>query len=420
MRATSEYPKVAYIISQFPETNETFILREILALVQQGLPLSIFSLKRCKDTIIHAEAKPLMDRLTVYPPSLLSPELWKAFAGFALLRPLRFLGILITLIVDNFRHPVYLLKSLYGLFISLYFARLIRDRGIAHVHAHWATIPGISAWVISKVLRQPFSLTAHAWDIYLNPGNLRRLMKAAQFVVTCTRSNRDYLVQTCGQNLSGKIHVIYHGLDTRQFQGRRRRRRRRIFSILGVGRMVPQKGFQYLIEACSILQERRIPFQCMLVGGGPEASRLKKLIERFQLEDQVYLVGPVDQRTIFALMQGADVFVVPSVIAPNGDRDGIPNVLLEAMAWGIPVIATAVSGIPEVVKHQQTGILIRGKDPQALAEALEDLYGHPRLARRLGQNGRQFIYKHFDIIKNTQDLLNLFQNEAKNQNYPNH
>ncbi len=261
----------------------------------------------------------------------------------------------------------------------------------------------------------PFSFTAHAKDIYLpklNPRDLLQLkLRRAKFVVTCTGANHHHLQEVSAQ--SAQIHTIYHGVDTARFAPLVDRLASEIPTILSVGRFVEKKGFPFLIEACRIIRDHGVPFHCRIVGEPDEQTDLvQDLIRRYDLEKEVAIRPGVSQAGLCTIYQEATVFVLPCHIVDNGDRDGIPNVLAEAMASGIPVISTAVSGIPEIVEDRRNGLLVAPRDPEALAKAIEELLLDPDFRHSLAQAGRETICRIFDSAKTTKRLFNLFQTEA--------
>jgi len=399
--------KIAYVLSQFPETHETFILREFEALKKKGVDFRIFSLKRCKDKVVHSEARELLGQ-TIYG---------KAFSyqlsAISFQHPIRTLRAFIYVIKSNFKQPKELVKAFYVFLESFYFAQIIKREKITHIHSHWATMPTTAAAILSKLTGRPFSFTAHAWDIFVNSNGLANKIREAKFVVTCTEYNRQYLSQLATRSASRhKIYRNYHGIDLDAFANKRSYHSSAFGSqlkILAIGRLVETKGFEYLTDACRILNERGIDFECNIIGIGPLENRLKLSAISHQLSDKVNFLGIKTQGEIKRLYSEATVLVQPSVIAKNGDRDGIPNVIIEAIALGVPVIATEISGIPEAVIDGKTGILIPAKDSYALANAIEKLWKDFSLRGTFVINARNLAEDKFDIGKNTTELINIFQ-----------
>jgi glycosyltransferase involved in cell wall biosynthesis len=275
------------------------------------------------------------------------------------------------------------------------------------LHAHFANLPASVAELVHRLSGISFSFTAHAKDIYLSSHReLSRKMRAAKFVLTCTGYNKKYL-EAIGSG-STPIYLAYHGVDLSRFQAIEPARREGAPQLLSVGRFCEKKGFPYLIRACHILKERGWRFSCAIVGWGPLREQLEKLIAELNLASQVSLLAEMTHDRLVAMYQAADVFVLPSILAQDGDRDGIPNVLIEAMAMRLPVVSTAVSGIPELVDHMQNGLLVPEKDATVLASAVEILLSSPELRARLGENGRSKVLRRFTLEPNVrviQDLL---------------
>jgi glycosyltransferase involved in cell wall biosynthesis len=283
---------------------------------------------------------------------------------------------------------------------------------IRHLHAHFchgATTMAMFAGMLSDL---PFSFTAHAKDIYLpklNPGDLLQLkLRRAKFVVTCTEANQHHLQEISSQ--SGPIHTIYHGVDTARFAPSIDRPAPAIPTILSVGRFVEKKGFPFLIEACRIIRDHGVPFRCRIVGEPDEQTDLvQNLIRRYDLEQEVSIGPGMAQEELRTIYQEATVFVLPCHIVENGDRDGIPNVLAEAMASGIPVISTSVSGIPEIIEDRRNGLLVAPRDSVSLAKAIEELLVDSDFRNSLAQAGRETMCCIFDSSKTTRTLFELFQ-----------
>jgi len=397
-------PKIAFLLSQFPEMHETFILREFLGLENKGINFDIYSLKKCKDKIIHPEVEGFMSK-TFYTPVFCIVS----FFYWLIVHPRKFFKA--DRCVYRYSHSLLdFIKAKAVFFRSLYFARLMRRNNIGHIHAHWATMPTTGAEIISILLDIPFSFTAHAWDIYLNNReSLRQKIRNARFVLTCTKANKEYLDQLDQKEGLGKVVVNYHGMDLQSFTLRDDQKCQSPI-ILAIGRLVEQKGFEYLIKACGILKQKLVNFECIIVGEGPLRKDLEGIRDNLGLGGAVKMLGSTTQDQIKKFFQKAGVFTAPSVIAQNGDRDGIPNVLIEALAIGVPVIATKVSGIPEIIVDQNTGILIPERNEEALADAMMDVLQGKAPLHAFKANGRTKIEREFDIKKNIDEFVEVFDN----------
>lgn len=421
---------VAYILKGFARTSETFITNEIHLLEKLGLRLSIFSLLRLtgqQQHAVHDEIKAAPE----YLPEISSLEdeglmRWLKH-NFAKFKPAHnklfrertgaYLATLFEALIYCFRYRQpnswqpearFIKEFLQAGYIA---ARVLDDERVRHLHAHFAHTCTTVTMFASRLSGLPFSFTAHAKDIYLktlNPGDFLRVkLQRASFVVTCTRANRVYLR---GFTDKTPIHVIYHGLDTRQFAYTKHSAE--IIGkplLLSVGRFVEKKGFTYLVEACQLLKQRGYDFDCQIVGGGDEyLKRVQTLIRELHLEDVVRIHPPVTQEELKAILQHATLFALPCQIVESGDRDGIPNVLVEAMATGLPVISTEVSGIPELIKDGADGLLVPERNAEKLANAIERLINDRNLRMKFSQAGRATVCRDFDAERNVQRLYQLF------------
>jgi glycosyltransferase involved in cell wall biosynthesis len=256
-------------------------------------------------------------------------------------------------------------------------------------------------------------VTAHAKDLYTTlPRNLRIRARAAKFVITCTRFNAAHLAGVLSQSLPGAphkgegIHVLYHGTDLKRFAPDRSGVE--ADRILSVGRLVPKKGFRDLVDALALIDTKGLRVRADVYGGGPLRDELEARVDGLGLEGRLTFHGARLQDEIIAAYRRAAVFVLAPVVTDDGDRDGIPNVLVEAMASGVPVVATRISGIPELITDGIDGLLVREHDPAALAGAIERLLRDPGLAARLGRAGRVRVEREFDLVANTRRLRALF------------
>ncbi len=419
---TNDYtPTVGYLLKTFPKLSETFILNEIVQLEGMGSRLHLFSLRKpplydkFHPEVAEVQAKVTyirpLSRLTRVGHFLRSNVRWDPLeatsAGGEHLRlfihnPIRYLSTLwFHLRAPGKRRLKEFLQA--GLV-----TRGLQRRKIGHLHAHFANVPASVAELVHRFSGITFSFTAHAKDIYLTSHReLTRKMRAAKFVLTCTGYNRKYL-ESIGSGCT-PIYLAYHGVDLSRFRVLEAAPRPDgPLRLLSVGRFCEKKGFPYLIRACRILKERGWKFSCAIVGFGPTYDQLRSLIAELDLASQVSLVPELTQDQLVEMYRAAGIFVLPCILTSDGDRDGIPNVLIEAMAMQIPVVSTDVSGIPELVDHMQNGLLVPEKDVAALADAIELLFSDPELRRRFGENGRAKVMRQFTLAHNVgiiQELL---------------
>jgi glycosyltransferase involved in cell wall biosynthesis len=424
--------RLAYIMGTFPALTETFVAGEIEALAGVGVPVALFSLRRPTGRHDHeqAEGAALADR-TCYGSSLRGRELWTA-NGRALRRaPGRYLRALGAVLAHTALNPAHCLKSLVLFPIAVAFAERIRGEGITHVHAHWANYPATAAYVVSRLLAVPYSFTAHAHDATLIRSMMREKVRRAAFVMTCTGATRDWLIRLVPE-ARVRIFLNYHGAMLDRFEPAPVPRpvQSAPFTLVSCGSLYPRKGFPYLLEACRLLRDRGWRLDCIIVGEGPMRGELQRFIDRHHLGERVRLVGAVAPREVIHYYRRADVFVLACMTDYLGWRevftdrllllevglaipfrpvtDGIPNVLVEAMAAEVPVVSTRVSGIPELIDDGRTGRLVPERNAAALAAAIEELLRDPEGRRALARAGRAAVRERFDRRRNIHQLAQIF------------
>lgn len=406
--AAAQRPVLGAVLSQFPRYDEAFILRELVALARGEGELLIFSLRPCRDRVIHDQAKALQPR-TVYAPFLWSAALWRSHAHFLRCRPGAYLGCLGWIVSRHWDHPVILMKTLALFPKTVHFARIAQQRGVTHLHAFWATYPAASAMVMSRLMGAPYSLSGHAHDIHTRNPTLVEKMRGARFVLTCTEANRDYLLSlengrpACAAEPS-PIIVSYHGVDLSQFQHQPKPDGPPC-RILAVGSLLPCKGYETLLDACRRLKDRAVPFRCTIAGGGPLEPQLRRLIAHYELAQQLELLGYVSQETVVGLYQRAHLCVLPLVSKIHW---GIPNVLIEALATKTPVISCQLPSMQELIEHGRTGWIIPEADAGALAKAIETLWADPLRRREIADAGYARVRERFSIERTGQALRALF------------
>jgi glycosyltransferase involved in cell wall biosynthesis len=397
--------RVAYIMSRFPKLTETFILYEALALEQQGVAVELYPLLREPETVMHPEAAALVARAHYQP--FVSWPILRANAAFLARDPRRYLGALWALLRGTFGSLNFFVGAL-GIFPkTVYFAQQMVAEGVEHVHAHFASHPAAAAFVIHRLVGIPYSFTAHGSDLHVDRHMLREKVAEAAFVVPISDYNRELIVAECGEQHRGKLAVIHCGVDTSVFRPVERSRGGAL-AILCIGTLHEVKGQTYLIEACRLLRERGVDAVCRFVGEGEDRAALQAQIDAVGLSDRVQLLGRRTREQIAALLAETDVVVTPSVPTKSGKREGIPVVLMEAMGSGVAVVASRLSGIPELVEHERSGLLAPPRDAEALAEALARLAADPELRARLGEAGREKVVREFDVRANAAALARHF------------
>jgi glycosyltransferase involved in cell wall biosynthesis len=413
-------PRLVYVIGTYPGLTTTFIDREINIL--RGLcdfEIHLVSLRH----------PPTLDNLSPQQRAFhdetlyLLPAKWADFplasylwAGlyFLFTQPGRYFSTLFDLLKGPHPDLKARLKSLLHFWMGIHAAFLLRKLDFDHIHAHFMDRSVIVTLVMSRILGKSYSFTAHASDIFIKPALMRLKLRNARFVVTVSKFNREHFQRVAPNFPAEKIHILHPWVDPEKFsppaavprEGDR-------FRILSVGRLVEKKGHVDLIRAAQLLRERGLDFECRIAGGGPLQLMLESEITRLGLKDHVILLGEQSQSQILELLGNwADVFVLPCVIAHNGDRDGMPVSIAEAMSMKLPVISTDIIGIRELVQPG-VGFLVRPQDPLDLSRALEQIMGMgPEERRAMGQCGREVVEAEFNLTKGVLELAALFRNQS--------
>ena len=397
--------RLAYIIGTFPDLTVTFIEREVLEAKRSGSDIVLLSIRHPRKFEMRPEIRELADETRYLLPASWLGVLW-AHLYFAVTRPWAMISTTTYLLTRPHAGLRARLKTALHIGEGVYAASLLRPDRIDHIHAHFADRAATVALVAARLLGGTYSLTAHASDIYVSPAILKEKITNAEFATTCTGYNKAHLEEMTGQ----PIELIYHGLDLQQIRlDDVRRERARPPLILAVGQLKERKGYPVLLRACHILMQDGAEFQCEIIGDGPDRSSLEQLWRDLGLEDTVTFAGAKPNAAVMNRYLDASIFVLPCVIASNDDRDGIPNVLLEAMANELPIISTPVSGIPEILQDEVTGLMSKPGDQESLADAMSRLLRDPGLRMALGRRGREVVREHFDIHKNIGRLLDLLE-----------
>lgn len=397
---------ITYLLLTFPKLTTTFVDREILALREKGIKVQVFSLRRPNGPLSGYQKELQEETVYLYPASL--SEQIGAHLYFIFHKPLRYFSTFFHLL--SRQHPTLLShhRTLRHFLQGIYTAYRLRSNPGDHIHAHFLNQSATIALIINRMLDVPYSVTVHAsGEFFASPMMIREKLAEAKFVATCTEYNRDYLAELGKNLLEQKLLVNYHGLDLELFC-RHTEKPADPPVILSVGQLRERKGHIYLVQACGILHEQNLDFRCQIIGEGPEREALEKEIERLGLTDHVSLEGALPQEEVMDYYENASLFVLSAVQAGDGDRDGIPNVILEAMAMELPVVSTWNSAIPEAVKDGKNGFLVPPKDVESLASALKRLLYDRSLSDRMGLEGRKTVLKQFDPQRNAQQLLDAF------------
>jgi len=385
--------RIGYVAKVFPRLSETFVINEVRELERLGIDVHVFSLHAPPSAVPHGALRDLRAAITCIErreePSKNDREAASARL-LALFADEAFLGDRLSP-----RHYVRLAVQL---------AAAAQGLGLSRFHAHFASRAAHVAMLASRLTGIPYSMTAHAKDIYHQEVDLELLrvkMRHADIVVTVSDFNRRTLLRIGSgiPHLEAKLRRLYNGVDLALFHpgpavnGAALR-------ILAVGRFVEKKGFPVLIEACGVLRQRGVPFTCDLIGSGTQQALLEDLIARRGLGGQITVRGALALEEVAREMRAASLLVLPCITAADGNMDALPTVLLEAMASGVPVVSTALSGIPEIVVDGETGYLVEPGDAVALAGAMEKILREPESSARLGRAGRRRAEELFDLHAN--------------------
>lgn len=414
---------IGFILKGYPRLSETFILNEILLLERLGFKLHIIAMRNPGETTVHERVKQVSARVT-YIPDYFWPfcfafikanvklwwrkpgVYWSAFR-FALFRSLRQFS---SSTIKRFAQAAYLVEN------HLYAQPGARFEpiSIAHLYAHFSHGPTTVAYFASWLTGIDYSFSAHAKDIYLQEHDFLRLkVERARFVVTCTEFNKKYLQQVSGNETS--VFRCYHGLNIDAFAVPIKTRATASANIISVGRLVPKKGFPILIQALHRMRQEGLAFHCDIIGSGPMKDELQQQIKALGLSDSIKILAPMPQDQLLEYYRRADLFALACEVQEDGDRDGIPNVLVEAMAMGIPSVSTAISGIPELVEDGVNGLLVPEKNAEALAQAIGKLLRAPALAERIGLAGRAKVEEEFDALRNVEKIGLLLRGAMRGQ-----
>ena len=400
----SQVKRVVYVVSLFPCWSETFIVREITTLIASGVDVMIVSLKPPSEKMVQPDAEALMPRAVHPLPAGKAVFAWlgAAFAHFGTLA-----SCTGAIVARLWREPKAMAKSLVTLARATEQLGRIRKFDPDIIHAHWGTYPSTAAWALAKMLKKPFGFTCHAHDIFIDNQLLKEKIEGAAVPVTISNYNVDWLMRHATPVARARLNVVHCGVDLGALPFRREGREQGL--IVAVGRLDPIKGFDVLIGALAELKKAGRMFRCRIIGEGEKRAELEAMISREGLGANVELVGARPQAEVRAALYAAHVFALPSVVAPDGNRDGIPVALMEAMAAGTPSVSTFVSGIPELIEPDRSGLLVPPGNVAALANALARLLDDAALCDALATEARRKVEREFDAEREAKKLLALFE-----------
>lgn len=404
---------IGMILKGYPRISETFISNEILLLESLGFRIHIISMREPREDFTHGSVRRIRAKVSYLPSELATglPRLLPPFLTLWRARP-REIRAALSLAWRRYRRTCRLATFKHLLQGAYIVQKVLPGSGITHLHAHFAHSPASVAMFASLLGGLPFSFTAHAKDVWTQePGQLAGKIDRAKFVVTCTHANHAYLAELSKERTP--IYTVYHGIDLQFFAPNGRLPTARPpFRILTVARLTGKKGLSTVLRAIKLLRQRGLSFNYELIGEGEQRTELEALVRELGLEDVVSMPGVQAHETIREKLRQADAFVLGSRIQTNGDRDGIPNVLAESMAMGVPVVATSVSALPEIIEDGVTGLLVPPDDAQAMAAALERALTDQELRRRIIPTAQKSVRQCFDNLRLIQDLAAILRREA--------
>ena len=387
--------RLAYLFERFPAFTKTFCAREVAELYRQKLRVPVFSIRKPNDD------RPLNISLDGVDIRYLPDSNSLRFKMLTRIAAKRFSHI------SNPREDP---RDKHRFYEAIHLGPRLEKEGITAIHAHFAGLAARTAWWIKRLFGIPYSFTGHANDIFVERPDqrlpLKQLIKDAEFVATETDFSTGYL-QSKFPESANKIHRVYNGLNLDPF--RMANPAAGSLEIISIGRLIPKKGFELLVNACNVLMSKGLQLNCRIVGSGPEHVPLRQLIDRLGLGKFIELTGPKAQPEIVDLLAQSNLFVFPAVEDGSGDRDNLPTVIIEAMASGLPVVATGLGGIGEIVTHQANGLIVPEGDVDALATAIGFLAEHAELRKSYGQNGLAVVKEKFRVETTVAGLIGLFR-----------
>lgn len=402
-RGSQETARLVYLFTDLPDQPGTFAFAEVEAMAERGFEVEIFCLRTHLAT--GPGARHLRDRFRVYAAPYLSGGVLLAALRMFLRRPGSVLHVALASMMDTWRSPRIFIKTLAVLPKCCWFAERAAKRPDLRLHAFWASLPARAAWTISRLAGVSYTTWAHAGaDIYNRRHQtelaLRRHLEGAALVLTCNRANLEYFARILSRTAFERAVHHPHGVDLERFRpaeatGGGTGRRDTVIRLLSVGRLSLAKGFQHAVDACALLQEQGVEFEYRIVGDGPLRESLNEAIHRHRLEERVRLLGALDQSELPQLYHWADLFLAPSIIGPAGARDGLPNVVLEAMACNLPCIGSDAVGIPEAVRPGETGFLVPPGDSEEIARAVRHLAEDEPMRARMGMQAGSWVRENF-------------------------
>lgn len=422
MTTNSPLPRVGYILRSYPRLSQTFVLNEILALEQLGVPIHIFAITHPHETVVQEQVAAIRGPVAYLEADEQRPW-WATLAEHLhtlAAAPRRYVQTLWYVLRHREFDEGYTAASRFTCFrLAVFLVNLLRHQAaqgqpITHLHAHFAHDPTLVAQLAHRLTGISYSFTAHARDLYQIPAQaVAERVRAARAVVTCCAVNLEYLQATTPPADHAKLRVIHNGVNLSEFQPVTSIPSAAPPLILSASRLVEKKGYPDLIHAYQQLKTRQQPFRAVIYGEGPLQPEIEQLIHQLDLADQVAMGGACTQQQLRGLLQQADIFALTPFVTDDGDRDGVPTVLVEAMACGLPVVSTTVAGVPELVTHEQNGLLAAPRDVATVADQLAGLLQDQERRAQLGRAARTTVAEQFDLHASACELATLFTQIAQ-------
>lgn len=401
----------AFVLKGYPRLSETFIAQEILALERAGMDLMIVSLRKPTDKNDHPVHREIKAKI-LYLPEYLRSEPARVFRAWRYARGLPGYKSARRVWLHDLKRDVSLNRiRRWGQALVL---ATETETGITRFHSHFLHTPASVTRYAASCRQIPWSASAHAKDIWTSPDwELSEKLDSADWTVTCTRYGWEHLKSRASDPTS--VHLVYHGLDLDRFTAPAKNACRpdravttKAVRFLSVGRAVEKKGFDVLIRALALLPEN-LDWHWTHIGGGELATVLQQQAIDAAINDNISWMGAQSQELVLSQYRAADVFVLPCRVAKDGDRDGLPNVLVEAQSQGLPCISTPVSGVPELLEDGVNGLLIESENDKLLSRALQTLAIDPDLRLKMGQAGMKRVHENFSHKRGIEQLLDLFE-----------
>lgn len=402
--------RIAYLAPEIPALSATFVYNEILTLQERGYEIVPISVHVPATAALEFRVETLRARTHyLYRKGLLDFLAAALFQFWSV--PRRFSRTLCGVLRDGY--SVKFARTRMGLFYRFLaacrVACIVREENVGHLHAHFAHVPTDIAMYAASMAGIPFSFTAHANDLFERKWLLREKIMRSRFSITISEFNRNFMIGQGGD--PGKIHVIHCGIDSTRFSPAPRRSPEPPYVIGSLGRMVEKKGFDILLKAASVLKKNGVDFRLIIAGNGPLEQKLRGSAEGLGLVDFVEFPGGIDHEQVPAWLHTLDLFVLSCQQDANGDIDGIPVVLMEAMASGVPVVSTQISGIPELIEHKKEGLLVTSCKPAELAQAITQLLLDDELRLACATNGTLKVKRLFEEKTNISMITKLISGE---------